>query len=126
LQHGSIRKNKGHVRKYHSPWTREGTGRENPIFSKAIGDGVTSHHDVVAGALGRAGNSGCGGCSAGSIWHERAVNKRKRRRRNASADLNGRPLHEARDPVLEDDAPTRGAWAVQIELVSLVVLLVGY
>lgn len=42
------------------------TGRENAIFSNAMGDGVTSHQSISAGGEGKR-SSGAGGlCSGGS------------------------------------------------------------
>jgi hypothetical protein len=37
------------------------------MFSNAMGDGVTSHHEVGAGGVGSAGSSGWGAKSVGSI-----------------------------------------------------------
>lgn len=44
----------------------DGTGRENAIFSKAMGDGVTSHQSICAGGVGRGCRGAGGGCEGGS------------------------------------------------------------
>jgi len=43
------------------------TGRVKPMFSNAIGEGVTSHHWAVSGGGGRVGRRLCGGMPCGSI-----------------------------------------------------------
>ncbi|KAF9234335.1 hypothetical protein BU15DRAFT_90025 [Melanogaster broomeanus] len=47
----------------------ETTDRENPMFSNAIGDGVTSHHGTVAGGAGSEARAGFRGCPGVSIYH---------------------------------------------------------
>ena len=49
------------------PWDTDWTGRVNPIFSKAIGEGSTSHHWAVSGGTGRVGRRLWAGSPTGSI-----------------------------------------------------------
>jgi len=92
-------------------------GREKPMFSNFIGEGVTSHHWTVPGKVERGGKFGCCGVPSGSSYTRRINNSAIGYDKSY---LDARSLYPPPDTFLEYYTSTLRSGAKQIKFVDWV------